>query len=64
MKKEPFITKELAAKIDSQIPTPFHIYDEKGIRENLQKIKEAFAWNKVVNRKIGQKHICAVGIMH
>ena len=46
MKKEPFITKELAAKIDSQIPTPFHIYDEKGIRENLEKIKEAFAWNK------------------
>ena len=24
---------------------PFHIYDEKGIRENARKVKEAFAWN-------------------
>lgn len=46
MKKMPFITKELAEKIDKEIPTPFHIYDEKGIRENLEKIKKAFAWNK------------------
>ena len=27
-------------------PTPFHIYDEKGIRENAQKLKQAFSWNK------------------
>ena len=27
-------------------PTPFHIYDEKGIRENAAKVKQAFAWNK------------------
>lgn len=46
MKKEPFITKEIAQKIDAQIPTPFHIYDEKGLRANLEAIKKAFAWNK------------------
>ena len=26
-------------------PTPFHLYDEKGIRKNMQALKEAFAWN-------------------
>lgn len=46
MRKVPFITKELAQKIDASIPTPFHIYDEKGLRENLEAIKKAFAWNK------------------
>lgn len=46
MKKEAFITKELAEKISKEIPTPFHIYDEAGIRENLENIKKAFAWNK------------------
>ena len=33
-------------EIVKTIPTPFHIYDEKGIRENAQKLKDAFAWNK------------------
>ena len=43
MSKVPFITKEQAEEIKKTYPTPFHIYDEKGIRE---KVKEAFAWNK------------------
>ena len=34
MKKVPFITKEQAQKIIKEVPTPFHLYDEKGIREN------------------------------
>lgn len=46
MSKKPFITKEKAEEIISKYPTPFHIYDEKGIRENARKLKEAFAWNK------------------
>lgn len=33
-------------KIAEKYPTPFHIYDEKGIRENAKALKEAFAWNK------------------
>lgn len=44
--KKPFITKEQAEKIIEQYPTPFHIYDEKGIRENARKLYKAFSWNK------------------
>lgn len=46
MEKIPFVTKEKVEEIVKTIPTPFHIYDEKGIRENTQKLKDAFAWNK------------------
>lgn len=45
MNKVPFITKEKAEEIAKIYPTPFHIYDEKGIRENAKAVKEAFAWN-------------------
>ncbi len=45
MEKRPFVTKEKLEEIAEQYPTPFHIYDEKGIRENAKKLKEAFAWN-------------------
>lgn len=44
--KKPFITKEQAESIISQYPTPFHIYDEKGIRENARNLYKAFSWNK------------------
>lgn len=44
--KKPFITKEQAEQIALTYPTPFHIYDEKGIRENARRLKAAFAWNK------------------
>ena len=46
MSKVPFITKEQVEEIKKTYPTPFHIYDEKGIRENVKAVKEAFAWNK------------------
>ncbi|MDD6810637.1 MAG: diaminopimelate decarboxylase [Lachnospiraceae bacterium] len=46
MKKVPFVTKEMIEEITKTYPTPFHIYDEKGIRENAKAVKEAFAWNK------------------
>lgn len=46
MSKTPFITKEKAEEIIKDYPTPFHIYDEKGIRENARKLKQAFSWNK------------------
>ncbi|MDD6267245.1 MAG: diaminopimelate decarboxylase, partial [Clostridium sp.] len=45
MNKTPFVTKEQLDKIVEQYPTPFHLYDEKGIRENARKLKQAFAWN-------------------
>ena len=46
MKKVPFVTKEQIEEISKTYPTPFHIYDEKGIRENARLLKKAFAWNK------------------
>ena len=46
MKKRPFVTLEKLKEIEAQFPTPFHLYDEKGIRENAKALKEAFAWNK------------------
>lgn len=46
MSKKTFVTKEMIEEIVKKYPTPFHIYDEKGIRENAQAVKEAFAWNK------------------
>ena len=45
MKKTSFLTLEKAREIVAQIPTPFHIYDEAGIRRNARALKEAFAWN-------------------
>ena len=44
--KTPFITKAKAEEIIKEIPTPFHIYDEEGIRENARKLYKAFSWNK------------------
>ena len=46
MNKVPFVTKEKLDEIVKEFPTPFHLYDEKGIRENVKALKEAFAWNK------------------
>ena len=46
MKKVPFVTKEQLEEMVKQYPTPFHLYDEKGIRENARKVNAAFSWNK------------------
>ena len=46
MSKTPFVTREQIEEITKTYPTPFHIYDEKGIRENVKRLKDAFAWNK------------------
>lgn len=45
MKKIPFLTLEKAKEIREQIPTPFHVYDEAGIRANARALKAAFSWN-------------------
>ncbi|HIY60443.1 MAG TPA: diaminopimelate decarboxylase, partial [Candidatus Eisenbergiella pullistercoris] len=44
-RKKPFVTKEQIEEIVKTYPTPFHIYDEKGIRENAERLKQAFSWN-------------------
>ena len=43
--KKPFVTYEQLQEIVKEFPTPFHLYDEKGIRENVKALKEAFSWN-------------------
>lgn len=45
MKKQTFVTKEQAERIAAKYPTPFYLYDEKGIRANAQAVKDAFSWN-------------------
>ena len=45
MKKAAFLTREQAEEIAAKYPTPFHIYDEKGIRENIERVNRAFSWN-------------------
>lgn len=46
MSKTPFVTNEQLKEIVKKYPTPFHLYDEKGIRQNAQAVKDAFSWNK------------------
>ena len=45
MEKKTFVTKEQLEEIVKKYPTPFHLYDEKGIRDNVKALKEAFSWN-------------------
>ncbi len=45
MEKKPFVTLEQLREIKKTYPTPFHLYDEKGIRKNAKKLQEAFSWN-------------------
>ncbi len=46
MEKKAFVTREQVEKMVRDYPTPFHLYDEKGIRENVRALQKAFAWNK------------------
>ncbi|MDD6466360.1 MAG: diaminopimelate decarboxylase [Coprococcus sp.] len=46
MMKTPFVTKAQVDEMIKKYPTPFHLYDEKGIRENARKLYQAFSWNK------------------
>ncbi|ASW50207.2 diaminopimelate decarboxylase [Streptococcus suis] len=46
MTKTPFVSKEILETITEQFPTPFHLYDEKGIREKARALNAAFSWNK------------------
>lgn len=44
--KKTFVTKEQLDQITAQYPTPFHLYDEAGIRNNVRRLQKAFSWNK------------------
>ncbi len=43
--KKTFVTLEKLKEIAEHYPTPYHLYDEKGIRENARRLKQAFSWN-------------------
>ncbi len=44
--KKTFVTKAQIDQLTNLYPTPFHLYDEKGIRRNARELRKAFAWNK------------------
>ncbi len=46
MDKKPFVTLEQVQEMTKIYNTPFHLYDEKGIRDNARRLKKAFSWNK------------------
>ena len=43
--KKPFVTLDQLQTITQQYPTPFHLYDEKGIRDTARALYKAFSWN-------------------
>ena len=45
-RKIPFVTKNQIEEIAKVYPTPFHIYDEAGIRKTARDLYKAFSWNK------------------
>ncbi len=45
MEKKTFVTREQLEAIAERFPTPFHLYDEKGIRDNAARVRGAFSWN-------------------
>ena len=63
MSKKPFVTKEKLEEIIKTYPTPFHIYDEKGIRENARKVNQAFSWNKGFREYFAVKATPTPGIL-
>ena len=46
MQKKPFVSHEKLLEIVSRYPTPFHLYDEAGIRRTAREVYAAFAWNR------------------
>ena len=44
--KKTFVTKDQLENIAQRYPTPFHLYDEAGIRKNARELMASFAWNE------------------
>ena len=53
--KKPFLTETQLKAITEEYPTPFHLYDEKGIRENARKLNRAFSWNRGIQGVLCRK---------
>ena len=61
--KKPFVSLEQIQEIKKTYPTPFHIYDEKGIRENARAVNRAFSWNKGFREYFAVKATPTPGIL-
>ena len=61
--KTPFVSLEQAKKIIEKYPTPFHLYDERGIRENARLVNRAFSWNKGFHEYFAVKATPTPGIL-
>lgn len=61
--KIPFVTKEQLEDIASRYATPFHLYDEKGIRETARRVNKAFSWNKGFKEYFAVKATPTPGIL-
>jgi len=46
MQKLPFVSKNKLIEITEKYPTPFHLYDEKGLRQTTRDLYNGFSWNK------------------
>ena len=63
MNKQPFVTLDKVKEIAKEYPTPFHLYDEKGIRDNAKELNEAFSWNKGFKEYFAVKATPTPGIL-
>lgn len=61
--KRPFFTLEKIKEITAEHPTPFHIYDEAGIRKNARALLDAFSWNKGFKEYFAVKATPTPGIL-
>ena len=63
MEKIPFVTLPQLQKITEEYPTPFHIYDEAGIRQTAREVNRAFAWNPGFREHFAVKATPTPGIL-
>ena len=63
MEKKPFVTKEQLEKIVEKYPTPFHLYDEKGIRQTARDLYKAFSWNEGFKEYFAGKQVWQTSVL-
>ena len=55
--KTPFVTREQLESLTQEFPTPFHLYDEAGIRETARALHQAFAWMKDLRNTLPSRRL-------
>ncbi len=62
--KKTFVTLPQLQDIVERYPTPFHLYDEAGIRANVRALRAAFAWNPGYKEYFAVKATPTPGILN